>query len=127
MNNNNTHTPTPWILLEKANQRISQLCGTVNTLSNKLGLGDKVRAEDFIVRATLSDSEKSNDEGEKIVRAVNSYEEMREALQAVERLQNAIYNKETVTDCVESHLMALEGLVNRALALTQDDRKAVQK
>ena len=33
--------------LEKSAQRIDQLCSTVNILSNHLGLGNKVRADDF--------------------------------------------------------------------------------
>ena len=42
--------------LEKSVQRIGQLCATTNTLSNKLGLGDKVRAADFTdcARAALA-------------------------------------------------------------------------
>jgi hypothetical protein len=33
--------------LVKSEQRINQLCDLVNTLSNKLGLGDKVRKEHY--------------------------------------------------------------------------------
>ena len=33
---------------EKSISRMKQLCETVNTLSNKLGLGNKVRVDDFI-------------------------------------------------------------------------------
>lgn len=42
--------------LHKAEQRIEQLCSTVNTLSNAQGLGNKVRADDFtdVIRAALS-------------------------------------------------------------------------
>ena len=41
--------------LEKSVQHIEQLCRTTNTLSNKLELGDKVRAVDFtdVARAAL--------------------------------------------------------------------------
>jgi len=37
--------------LEKSVQHMEQLASTVNTLSNKLGLGDKVRASDFTEHA----------------------------------------------------------------------------
>jgi hypothetical protein len=37
--------------LGKSQQHITQLCHTVNTLSNQLGLGDKVRVDDFIITA----------------------------------------------------------------------------
>lgn len=43
-------------IMKRAEQRIVQLCETANTLSNKLGLGDKVRAEHFAdeLRAALA-------------------------------------------------------------------------
>jgi len=37
--------------LEASDRAIIQLCGTANTLSEKLGLGRKVRAEDFADKA----------------------------------------------------------------------------
>lgn len=48
--------------LFKAEQHIKQLCGMVNTYSNKLGLGQKVREADFIepihsIRAAIAKAE----------------------------------------------------------------------
>jgi len=35
------------MVLKESEQRIQQLCNMVNSYSNKLGLGNKVRAEDW--------------------------------------------------------------------------------
>jgi hypothetical protein len=86
----------------------------VNTLSNKLGLGDKVRAEDFIVRATLSDSEKRSEA------PVNSYEAMREALE----LAKATIERLTVKHGPFSSTQGTLDVIDQALNL---EVKAVRK
>jgi len=48
--------PELLVALVKSEQRINQLCDMVNTLSNKLKLGDKVRKEHFndLARAAIA-------------------------------------------------------------------------
>lgn len=51
--------------LKAANQRIEQLCATVNNYANQLGLGRKVRAEDWIVDDSAEAAEQERERAEK--------------------------------------------------------------
>ena len=116
--------------LEKSEQRIIQLCGTVNTLSAKLGLGQKVRADDFadVARAAIA---KAKGGSMKIIQCMPKPTHspapwrmhLGQVLDADGNALASIYTLRDDQDAVNARLMLAAPVLLRAcvLALGRDD------